>query len=115
MSFWGSSARGTCPACGWADVRRSHTPERFDRLLKMIGLLPYRCERCGNRFYARARPQVCPQCRTVNTNRLGWCEACGVRLPPEKGLQRWEDVLVPYIVVAVLIGVILSVVLFLAR
>jgi hypothetical protein len=43
-----------CPMCGWMDVRRS-TPHGFlDRLVSIVGLVPYRCRSCGQRFY-------CPQ------------------------------------------------------
>ena len=104
-----------CPKCGWDDIRLSRTPDRLNPLRWIIGLSTYRCDRCGHRFSARARPQVCPNCRTVNNERLGWCEACGGRLPREGGLQRWEPVVVTYLVVAVLLGLVLSAVLFLIR
>jgi DNA-directed RNA polymerase subunit RPC12/RpoP len=43
-----------CPVCGWMDVRRS-MPEGFlDRVVRIVGLVPYRCRSCGQRFY---RPQ----------------------------------------------------------
>lgn len=43
-----------CPVCGWVDVRRSMPKGVLDRLLRMVGLVPYRCRSCGQRFY---RPQ----------------------------------------------------------
>jgi DNA-directed RNA polymerase subunit RPC12/RpoP len=43
-----------CPMCGWIHVRRS-TPHGFlDRVVRIVGLVPYRCRSCGQRFY---RPQ----------------------------------------------------------
>lgn len=43
-----------CPMCGWTDVRRSMPHGFLDRIVRMVGLLPYRCRSCGQRFY---RPQ----------------------------------------------------------
>ena len=43
-----------CPVCGWMDVRRSMPHGFFDGLLRIVGLVPYRCRSCGQRFY---RPQ----------------------------------------------------------
>ena len=40
-----------CPGCGWTDVRRSMPHGLLDGLLKIVGLLPYRCRSCGHRFY----------------------------------------------------------------
>lgn len=43
-----------CPACGWMDVRRSMPKGFLDGLVRILGLVPYRCRSCGQRFY---RPQ----------------------------------------------------------
>lgn len=43
-----------CPSCGWNDVRRSAAHKLGDRLLSVIGLVPYRCRTCSGRFH-RAR------------------------------------------------------------
>jgi DNA-directed RNA polymerase subunit RPC12/RpoP len=40
-----------CPGCGWADVRHSMPHGVLDHLVRIIGLLPYRCRSCGRRFY----------------------------------------------------------------
>jgi DNA-directed RNA polymerase subunit RPC12/RpoP len=40
-----------CPNCGWMDVRRSMLHGMVDHLIRMIGLVPYRCRSCGMRFY----------------------------------------------------------------
>ncbi len=42
-----------CPACGWTDVRRSMAKGFLDGLVRLVGLLPYRCRSCGQRFYRR--------------------------------------------------------------
>jgi DNA-directed RNA polymerase subunit RPC12/RpoP len=43
-----------CPECGWMDVRRSMPKGLLDGVVKVVGLVPYRCRSCGHRFY---RPQ----------------------------------------------------------
>jgi hypothetical protein len=43
-----------CPVCGWTDVRRSMPHGFVDRIVRIAGLVPYRCRSCGQRFY---RPQ----------------------------------------------------------
>jgi hypothetical protein len=43
-----------CPVCGWMDVRRSMPKGFLDRVVRIVGLVPYRCRSCGQRFY---RPQ----------------------------------------------------------
>jgi DNA-directed RNA polymerase subunit RPC12/RpoP len=44
-----------CPNCGWTDVRRSMSHGFLDQLIRMIGLVPYRCRSCGERFYRTQR------------------------------------------------------------
>ena len=43
-----------CPICGWMDVHRSMPKGFLDGLVRIVGLVPYRCRSCGQRFY---RPQ----------------------------------------------------------
>jgi hypothetical protein len=40
-----------CPVCGWTDVRRSMPHGFLDRVVRMVGLVPYRCRSCSHRFY----------------------------------------------------------------
>jgi predicted RNA-binding Zn-ribbon protein involved in translation (DUF1610 family) len=49
-----------CPNCGWLDVRRSQPHSFFDYLLRLIGLVPYRCRSCGERFHRADRTQGQP-------------------------------------------------------
>lgn len=56
-----------CPRCESYNCHRSHRKMR-ERLLSLLGLLPWRCEDCRKRFYARLVPPRfllrarCPQC-----------------------------------------------------
>jgi len=51
----GAAGKGPrCPACGWTDVRRSAPHGFLDLLVRIVGLVPYRCRSCGLRFH-RAR------------------------------------------------------------
>jgi hypothetical protein len=46
----------SCPNCAGSDLRRSHRRNVLERyILRMIGLHPYRCTDCDERFYARSR------------------------------------------------------------
>ena len=40
-----------CAACGRMDVRRSMPRGFLDALVRIVGLVPYRCRTCGHRFY----------------------------------------------------------------
>jgi hypothetical protein len=42
--------RRSCPHCGGDELHRSRR-RRLDRILSIIGLLPYRCSDCCRRFY----------------------------------------------------------------
>lgn len=44
-----------CPNCGWTDVRRSMLHGFVDYLVRIVGLVPYRCRSCGERFYRSQR------------------------------------------------------------
>jgi hypothetical protein len=47
-----SVAKGPrCPACGCTDVPRSMPYGFIDRLVRLAGLVSYRCRICGQRFY----------------------------------------------------------------
>ncbi len=51
----GSEKGLRCPNCGWTDVRRSMPRGFLDQLMRMVGLVPYRCRSCGERFYRAQR------------------------------------------------------------
>jgi hypothetical protein len=52
----------------------------------------------------------------MNTdNRLDRCGGCGCRLPGEHIQRRWEDGVLPYIIVPVLIALIVTAVWYLFR
>jgi hypothetical protein len=56
----------------------------------------------------------CPECHGVITDdRLGRCVSCGCKLPGEKFQRKWEDRMVPYIGIAVLIALIVAATLYL--
>ena len=40
-----------CPFCGSHHVRRSHTADIFDILLRLVLMRPFRCLGCDERFY----------------------------------------------------------------
>lgn len=46
----------TCPICKHLECRRSRRRTIKDYALGAIGLLPWRCDGCGTRFYAMAVP-----------------------------------------------------------
>jgi transposase-like protein len=49
------SVHKTCPRCGSSDIRRSHRHGGFVALmLSIFELIPYRCDACYHRFYARS-------------------------------------------------------------
>jgi hypothetical protein len=58
---WQTPARRSqrCPSCGWADVRRSIAHNAQDYLLSVVGLVPYRCRTCSERFH-RTRHRLAP-------------------------------------------------------
>jgi len=39
-----------CPRCGWHNTRPSHTSNILDPVARLVGLRPFRCRSCGNRF-----------------------------------------------------------------
>lgn len=51
-----SRARGGhCRSCGGTDVQRSRTRGVVERVLRTIGLRPWRCLDCGIRFMGKHR------------------------------------------------------------
>ena len=44
-----------CPSCGWSDIRRSVVRNAADYLLSLVGLVPFRCRSCGDRFHVGRR------------------------------------------------------------
>jgi hypothetical protein len=44
-----------CPRCGWHNTRPSHTLNAVDVLVRVLGMRPYRCRSCGNRFRVMRR------------------------------------------------------------
>jgi len=53
--------------------------------------------------------QRCPECHTVCFDGLGRCAGCGCQLSGEKFRRRWEDGIIPYAAIAVVIGVIAAI------
>jgi len=59
-----------CPHCGSKDIRNSHIQGVIDRWRKKIGLLPFRCRGCTQRFYSRSssdekNPAIAPLSRPI--------------------------------------------------
>src|ERR1700720_1009853 len=46
-----SSAKHTCPNCGWSDTRRSLCGGAVDNALALLFLQPYRCRKCLTQFF----------------------------------------------------------------
>ena len=45
-----------CPRCGSEKLHRSHRDNAYERyVLKLVGIHPYRCESCNERFFSRKR------------------------------------------------------------
>src|SRR5580704_12980381 len=51
-----STAQLSCPNCQGAKTRRSRRRSALDHLFGFGGVLPWRCEECAARFYARVVP-----------------------------------------------------------
>jgi len=52
--YWRQLTLAECPHCGGADIHASR-PRSWERALWWLSLCPYRCTRCGHRFYLRRR------------------------------------------------------------
>jgi DNA-directed RNA polymerase subunit RPC12/RpoP len=46
-----------CPRCGSERLHRSHRDGALERyVLRLVGVRPYRCESCNERFLSRKKP-----------------------------------------------------------
>ncbi len=45
-----------CPNCGGSEVHPSQLRRMMDGLMRVFGLIPYRCRVCGLRFFEREQP-----------------------------------------------------------
>lgn len=76
MSASESEAALTCPSCGASTVRRSRRATTREMIRMMIGIYPFRCTSCGDRFWANVflfnswRWAKCPRC--LNLNLTDW-------------------------------------------
>jgi len=55
----GSSSRTdvlSCPRCESELLHRSRRYNTYEHILGMVGVRPYRCEACNERFYSRKKP-----------------------------------------------------------
>jgi DNA-directed RNA polymerase subunit RPC12/RpoP len=55
-----------CPSCGALDVRESHSHNLVDALMRLFGMVAYRCRACRTRFHKRppsedAANEIAPQ------------------------------------------------------
>ena len=57
-----------CPSCGWADVRRSAAHNAADYLLSVVGLVPYRCRTCSDRFHRARQTAPSPGLSSVDVS-----------------------------------------------
>ena len=71
-----SEAALNCPHCGAATVRRSRRANAAEMARMMLGIYPFRCTTCGERFWANVwlysswRWAKCPRC--LNLNLTDW-------------------------------------------
>jgi DNA-directed RNA polymerase subunit RPC12/RpoP len=67
-----------CPNCGQQNIRSSTVRGIPERLRSVLGIFPFRCRNCGQRFFAPLwRPSLvryarCPKC--MRTNLSKWSE-----------------------------------------
>jgi DNA-directed RNA polymerase subunit RPC12/RpoP len=61
-----------CPNCGASNVRRSRRANTSEMVRMMLGIYPFRCINCGDRFWGNVwlfsswRWARCPRCLTLN-------------------------------------------------
>lgn len=66
----------TCPICKSDSVRRSRRQSAADYLISVVGIYPWRCGDCHNRFFARLMPLSeslhahCPICGNLELKRI---------------------------------------------
>lgn len=71
-----SDAALSCPNCGASTVRRSRRVNSSEMVRMMLGVYPFRCTTCGDRFWANVwlfnswRWAKCPRC--LNLNLTDW-------------------------------------------
>ncbi len=71
-----SEAALSCPKCGASTVRRSRRANLGEMVRMMIGVYPFRCTSCAERFWANVwlfnswRWAKCPRC--LNLNLTDW-------------------------------------------
>jgi DNA-directed RNA polymerase subunit RPC12/RpoP len=71
-----SEAALNCPKCGSSTVRRSRRANAAEMVRMMIGVYPFRCTTCGDRFWANVwlfnswKWAKCPRC--LNLNLTDW-------------------------------------------
>ncbi len=54
MTEESENRKHACPNCGSEEVRRSLRSGIVENIFyRMVGLRPYRCQACGNRFFDR--------------------------------------------------------------
>ena len=44
-----------CPSCGEKKMRRSHRRGVVEQVVSVFRIFPYRCEKCGHRFFSLKR------------------------------------------------------------
>jgi len=59
-----------CPKCGWTDVRRSAAHHLSDYLLSVVGLVPYRCRTCSDRFHRARQTTPSPGPRSTDVSSM---------------------------------------------
>lgn len=74
-----------CPKCGHSLVRRSHRASLWDNLASLLFFSPYRCRKCGHRFFSardrlrKLKYATCPHCANQDLQLI----------PPSKVHTRW--------------------------
>jgi hypothetical protein len=65
-----------CPVCTSAECRRSRRRTALDYIVRIFGSVPWRCNRCSNRFRSRPIPFVhfftahCTICGNIEVKRI---------------------------------------------
>jgi len=77
----GQAERHPCPCCGSSPTRRSPRRNWAERMLGIIAL-PYRCDKCGRRFY-RWRQRKTLQQNGLNED-IGRHQSCPIRSVAEQ-------------------------------
>ncbi len=62
--------RVTCPKCGEASAHRSHRAGFKDWLVRFFQMIPYRCRKCGSRFYAYKAGETSSRMRTPEERKI---------------------------------------------